>query len=220
MFTGERHRSRLYAIVDVDYCESQGLHILDFAREVCAARPACIQLRAKHSSSRDTLELLQHLVPMARALDIQVYANDRPDLAYLSGADGVHVGQSDLPVALVRQFAPSLRVGVSTHDEMQLREVLEQKPDYVAIGPIFDTSTKLDAESAVGIEGLALAAQLTRAARVPLVAIGGIDHSRAREVAAHADFVSVISALRPPSGRLQDVRAHVEELMVKISIRE
>jgi thiamine-phosphate pyrophosphorylase len=209
-------KNRLYAIIDVDYCQSQGLHVLDFAREVCAARPACVQLRAKHSSSRDTLELLRCLVAIARPSGIPVYANDRPDLAYLSGADGVHVGQSDLPVALVREFAPSLRIGVSTHDELQLREALEQKPDYVAIGPIFATSTKPDAESSIGIEGLALAAQLTRAAQMPLAAIGGIDHSRAREVAEHADFIAVISALRPPSGRLQDVRAHIEAFIANL----
>ncbi len=209
-------RNRLYAIIDVEYCQSQGLHIVDFAREVCAVRPGCVQLRAKHSTSRDTLELLRHLVSIARPLGIKVYANDRPDLAYLSNADGVHVGQDDLPLSLVRRFAPNLSVGVSTHDELQLREVLEEKPDYVAIGPIFTTQTKQDAESAIGIEGLALAAQLTRAAQVPLVAIGGIDHSRARQVAAHADLIAVISALRPPSGRLQDVRAHIEAFLANL----
>lgn len=203
---------RLYAIVDVEFCKSHGLHVLDFAREVCAARPACIQLRAKHTTSRDTLELLQGLVALAHPQEIQVYTNDRPDLAVLGRADGVHVGQNDLPVSLVRTFAPSLRVGISTHNELQLRQALEHRPDYVAIGPIYCTLTKPNAEPSVGVDGLALAAQLARAAEIPLIAIGGIDHSRAKQVAAHADFIAVISALRPPSGRLQDVLAHVEGL--------
>jgi len=208
--------ARLYAIIDVEFCESRGLDVLDFAREVCAARPACIQLRAKHSTPSDTLELLRSLIALARPHEIQLYANDRPDLALLAGADGVHVGQNDLPVSLVRKSAPNLRVGVSTHNESQLSEALELRPDYVAIGPIYSTLTKQDAEPSIGIDGLVLAAQLARAARIPLVAIGGIDHSRARQVAAHADLIAVISALLPPSGRLQDVRAHVEEFIANL----
>ena len=209
--------SRLYAIIDVEFCNSRGLHVLDFAREACAARPACIQLRAKQTTPRDTLALLRSLVALAHPLEIQVYANDRPDLALLSGADGVHVGQNDLPVALVRKSAPSLRVGVSTHNDLQLSEALELRPDYVAIGPIYSTLTKQDAEPSIGIDGLVLAAQLARAARIPLVAIGGIDHARARRVAAHADFIAVISALIPPSGRLQDVKAHIETLIANLN---
>ena len=208
--------ARLYAIIDVEFCESRGLDVLDFAREVCAARPACIQLRAKHNTPSDTLELLRSLIALARPHEIQLYANDRPDLALLAGADGVHVGQNDLPVSLVRKSAPNLRVGVSTHNESQLSEALELRPDYVAIGPIYSTLTKQDAEPSIGIDGLVLAAQLARAARIPLVAIGGIDHSRARQVAAHADLIAVISALLPPSGRLQDVRAHVEEFIANL----
>jgi thiamine-phosphate pyrophosphorylase len=209
--------ARLYAIIDVEFCKSHGLHALDFTREVCAARPACIQLRAKHSTPRDTLEMLRSLVALAHPQEIRVYANDRPDLAILGGADGVHVGQNDLPVSSVRKFAPSLRVGVSTHNELQLSDALEHRPDYVAIGPVFSTLTKQDAEPSIGIDGLALAAQLARAAQIPLVAIGGIDHSRAREVTAHADMIAVISALLPPSGRLQDVRAHIEGLIAELN---
>jgi thiamine-phosphate pyrophosphorylase len=199
--------------VDVDACNARGFGVLDFAREVCLARPGCVQLRAKHCSARDTLELLRGLLTLARPHGVQVFANDRPDLAWLSGVDGVHVGQSDLPLSQVRRLAPNLRVGVSTHNQGQMREALAEKPDYVAVGPVFATSSKQDAEACVGIQGLVLAAQLARVAKIPLVAIGGISQTSAREVAKHADRIAVIAALFPESGRLQDVRAQVEAMV-------
>ncbi len=176
-----------------------------------------MQLRAKSIGPRDTLELLRGLIAVARPHGIKVFGNDRPDLAWLGGADGVHVGQNDLSVSLARAAAPGLLVGVSTHSESQLRDALLERPDYVAFGPIFATSSKADAESCVGLSGLEVAAQLVRAANIPLVAIGGIDVVRAREVARHADWIAVIGALLPPSGRLEDVSAHVESLIAAIA---
>jgi thiamine-phosphate pyrophosphorylase len=205
--------SRLYAIIDVDTCQARGLEVVEFARAVCAARPRCIQLRAKHSTSRDTLNLLRAIVPLARSNGVLSFANDRPDLAMLADADGVHVGQDDLPVAQVREIASSLRVGVSTNGEAQLRAALAETPDYVACGPIFSTASKPDAEEAVGISGLADSSRLARAARIPLVAIGGINRACLAEVFEHADLVAMIAALVPESGRLQDVTEHVVRLM-------
>jgi thiamine-phosphate pyrophosphorylase len=203
---------RLYAIIDVETCELRGLHVLDFARQVFAAQPRIAQLRAKRSTARETLELLRGLVGVARQQGVLVFANDRPDLALLAGADGVHVGQDDLPLSVVRTIAPNLRLGVSTHSEAQLRQALIEAPDYVAIGPIYNTVSKQDAQATVGLVGLVAAARITRAANIPLVAIGGIEESRIGEVAAHADWIAVISALLPKSGRLADVTAHVQAL--------
>ena len=208
---------RLYAIIDADACKSHGHDILDFASCVCAARPRFVQLRAKGIGPRDTLELLRGLISVARPHGIKVFGNDRPDLAWLSGADGVHVGQNDLPVSLARAAARGLLVGVSTHTETQLRDALLERPDYVAFGPIFATSSKTDAQSPVGVAGLESAAQLARAAEIPLVAIGGIDASQVREVAKLADWIAVIGALLPASGRLEDVSAHVESLVAVIA---
>ncbi len=205
--------SRLYAIIDVNICDAYGFGVLDFASQVCLARPGFVQLRAKHSTPRITLELLRGLVALAHPLGIQVFANDRPDLASLGGADGVHVGQNDLPVSRVQKYAKNLRVGVSTHNEAELRKALNAKPDYIAMGPIFATNSKKDAETCVGISGLVSAAQLARAEKIPLVAIGGIHKYHAQEVAKYADAIAVISALVPKSGRLQDVQSHVEELI-------
>jgi thiamine-phosphate pyrophosphorylase len=206
------NHSKLYAIVDADTCGARQLSILDFARAVCIARPRYVQLRAKHSSARETLELLRALVPIAGQHGVLLFANDRADLALLAGTDGVHVGQEDLPVPQVQRAAPSLRIGFSTHNEAQLRAALTQPLHYVAFGPVYSTTSKENADNPVGVSGLVAAALLARAAQIPLVAIGGITRERIAEVAPHVDYIAMIGALVPPSGRIEDVTAHVAEL--------
>jgi thiamine-phosphate pyrophosphorylase len=198
----------LYPIVDVDSLKELGqnpLAIMDFAERVLAARPALLQLRAKHSGAHDTLELLRALRPLCTHAGARLFANDRPDLALLAECDGVHVGQEDLPLATVRQIAPGLLVGVSTHDATQLAVALAEGPDYVAFGPVFSTVSKERPDPSVGLLGLAAAYRTARAASIPLVAIGGIDLFRAREVAAHCDLAACIAALRPNPNSLDGV---------------
>jgi thiamine-phosphate pyrophosphorylase len=190
----------LYPIVDVDSLRRANLSVVECAEQVLAARPSLLQLRAKSAGARETLELLRALLPICHASGAKLFANDRPDLALLAGADGVHVGQNDLPLAEVRRLAPSLRVGVSTHTRPQLEAALAERPDYVAFGPVFATASKPDHESVVGLDGLADAHDLARAAGVPLVAIGGITLERAGSVAPHAELHAVIGALLPESG--------------------
>ncbi len=185
----------LYAIVDLDTLGETGRSVADFARALLEARPAALQLRAKNAGARETLEMLRALAPLCRARGVPLFANDRPDLAVLAGADGVHVGQDDVPLADVRAFAPTLRVGVSTHDPSQLEEMLALSPDYVAFGPVFPTRSKAQADPVVGLDGLAGASRSARARGIPLVAIGGIDLERAASVAALADAGAVIRAL-------------------------
>jgi thiamine-phosphate pyrophosphorylase len=187
----------LYAIVDLDSLQAAKIAPIELAQHVLAAHPPLLQLRAKKASARDTLALLAALAPLCRQAGTLLFANDRLDLALLAGCDGVHVGQDDLPVAEVRRIAPELRVGVSTHDPTQLANALSQRPDYVAYGPVFATRSKLKPDPVVGVDGLALAARAARRARIPLVAIGGIDLERAAVIAPHADLGAVISALLP-----------------------
>ena len=195
----------LYPIVDVDALKTRGIALLDFAEQVLSARPAMLQLRAKHEGSRETLALLSALVPRCRARGTLLFANDRPDLALLAGCDGVHVGQDDVPLALVRKLAPTLKVGVSTHDLAQVDAALAERPDYVAFGPIFATGSKQNPDPVVGVEGLELAAARARAAAVPLVAIGGITLERAAQVARAGALAAVIAALMPEADDLADV---------------
>jgi thiamine-phosphate pyrophosphorylase len=206
------NRRGLYPIVDLDSLAERGLSPLSFAERLLAAHPPFLQLRAKSAGGRATLELLRELAPLCRAAGTQLFANDRPDLALLSGADGVHVGQDDVPLADVRRLAPGLCVGVSTHELTELERALAERPDYVAFGPIFTTRSKPDHEPVVGLAGLARAYDLARAANVPLVAIGGIDLERTRLIRMHADFAAVIGSLLPTDGELEGVTARLVEL--------
>ncbi|MGH7271091.1 MAG: thiamine phosphate synthase, partial [Polyangiaceae bacterium] len=113
------------------------------------------------------------------------------------GCDGVHVGQHDMDIHRVRRIAPGLGVGVSTHTLEQMDAALAARPDYVAFGPVFETSTKMDAESVVGVAGLTTAYAHAHAAGIPLVAIGGVTRERARALVGAADVVAAIAELLP-----------------------
>jgi thiamine-phosphate pyrophosphorylase len=185
----------LYPIVDLDTLAKRDLAPLTFAQAVLTARPPLLQLRAKHQAPRDVLELLSRLKPLCAHSGTLLFANDRPDLALLAGADGVHVGQDDVPLEVVRQLPGNLRVGVSTHDLRQLEAALARRPDYVAFGPIFATSSKQGADPALGLEMVARAAALARAANIPLCVIGGLTLSIAPKLAPFPLLAAVISDL-------------------------
>jgi thiamine-phosphate pyrophosphorylase len=189
----------LYAIVDVEALERRGLDPVRFAVALLAARPAALQIRDKVGGARRTLELLRAVQPLAAQAGVPLFANDRPDLALIARCDGVHVGQDDVPVRLVRQVAPGLRVGLSTHDAVQVEGALEEAPDYLAIGPIFATTSKDQPSPVVGLQRLATLAARVRSARpaLPVVAIGGVTLETAAAVGALADVVAVIGALLP-----------------------
>jgi len=134
-------------------------------------------------------------IAVARECGVQVLVNDRVDLAEAVGADGVHVGQDDLPPEAARRLlGPDAIIGYSTHNVEQAREAATLPISYLAIGPIFRTTSKTDTSPVLGLDGL----RAVRAAigPLPLVAIGGITHANARSVIeAGADSVAVISAL-------------------------
>jgi thiamine-phosphate pyrophosphorylase len=185
----------LYAIVDTDRLAHERLDPLAFALEILRARPAALQLRAKHLGARATLQLLGALLGPCRAAGVPLFCNDRIDLALIAGVDGVHVGQHDPNAREVRRISSELLIGISTHDFSQLEAALGERPTYVAFGPVFSTSSKAQPDPVVGLEGLREAGARCRRAGVPLVAIGGLTLSRAREIAEHADAGAVISAL-------------------------
>src|SRR5689334_17379343 len=125
----------LYAIVDVGILSTRGVDVLAFAKAVLLARPAALQLRAKDVAARELLALLRALQPMCRQMHVPLVANDRADVAVLAGCDIVHIGQTDMPIEMVRKIAPALGIGVSTHNPAQLLRALEHRPTYVAYGP-------------------------------------------------------------------------------------
>ncbi len=206
---------RLYAILDVDTVTARGLDPLAVADGWITGGARVIQLRAKNLPSGEFLALAKDLVNLARAqraahaegaenrgdTETLVLINDRADIALMSGADGVHVGQEDLRPRNLRASA-NLRdlrvVGVSTHNLDQLRSALDEPADYFAIGPVFQTSSKLNPDPVVGLEGVRAARALLDASGDPrpLVAIGGITPATAPDVfRAGAASVAMISAL-------------------------
>lgn len=197
----------LYPIVDLDTLTARNIAPLEHAEAILTARPQLLQLRAKHQRPREVLALLTALQPLCARNGTLLFANDRPDLALLARADGVHVGQDDLPLAEVRRLPGALRVGVSTHDLAQLERALAERPDYVALGPIFATQSKRGADPPLGLETLKQGAALARAAGVPLVAIGGLELEVGSELGAAGVLTAVISDLLADGARFEEVAA-------------
>ncbi len=183
----------LYAIVDTSLCASRGIDPRALADAFLRGGARFIQLRDKSPSSADRLSLADDLVNRAHRVGARLVINDRADIARLSGADGVHVGQHDLPVEEARTIVGDAAiVGVSTHDEAQIAAAAQTSASYIAVGPIYGTATKETGYTARGLDLLRVA----RVASKPVVAIGGITLDRAPDViAAGASSVAVISDL-------------------------
>ena len=199
----------LYAIVDP----------LDTGRDPVALAAALlrggarlVQLRWPGASTRDLLAAARAIRTLARAAGALFLVNDRPDVARAAEADGVHLGQDDLPVAAARRVLGAGRlIGVSTHDPGQARAAEAAGADYLGVGPVYATATKPDA---LAPRGLALVSAVRAAVRCPLVAIGGITPETAAAVrAAGADAVAMIGALV----RAPDPEAAVRDVLARLS---
>lgn len=178
---------RFYAIIDRSLRPELGLN--EIARTLAEAGVQLIQLRSKQATSRVLLTETRELLSFLRASSLLI-VNDRADVSAVAGAAGVHLGQDDLPVAAARTLLGSDKlIGLSAHNEEQVERAASAPVDYVAFGPIFPTSSKVDHEPVVACGGLRAARQRTNK---PLVAIGGITPDNAAQVIeAGADSVAV-----------------------------
>lgn len=167
----------LYAIVDPAACK--GRDPLGVARAILRGGCAALQLRDKVSGDRAVLALARAMGHEAREAGVPFFVDDRLDVALACDADGVHLGQDDLPIAVARAQAAlrsrPLLVGISTHDEAQCARAQAEGADLVGFGPVFPTTTKDDPDPVVGLERLG---RVIASARCPVVAIGGIDLAR------------------------------------------
>jgi thiamine-phosphate pyrophosphorylase len=183
---------RLYAILDVaNFPDPDGL--MAAAEGLAAGGVRLLQYRNKSGNSRQMLEQAREL--KSRLPDsVLLIMNDRADLCLAAGFGGVHLGQDDLsPDGARRVIGLNLRLGVSTHNPEQVSEADRSSADYIAIGPVFRTSSKAHPDPVIGIEGVGQARARTPK---PLVAIGGITRENCRSVVdAGADAVAVISDL-------------------------
>jgi thiamine-phosphate pyrophosphorylase len=193
---------RLYPILDAG-CFPNALGLITAAEELASAGVTLIQYRNKSGDARVMLEQARELKRHVGGA-VKLIMNDRADLCLVAEFDGVHVGQDDLLPESVRGIIGSDRwLGVSTHNVEQLRQADRTSADYLAIGPVFSTSSKERPDPVVGLEGVRRARELTRK---PLVAIGGITRANAASVIeAGADSVAVISDL------LREPRKSAEE---------
>jgi len=199
---------RLYVILDAALLS---IPETDCARQLVDAGVRLVQYRNKAASSRELFESAKRLSAELLPRGVTFIVNDRPDVAALSGASGVHVGQEDLGVEEARAVVGTGKmVGISTHNRGQFEQAAATSADYIAVGPIFSTSTKLNPDPVVGTEFIRNVRALTEK---PIVAIGGITLERATDVVgAGADSVAVISDILRASRPGERARQYVEVL--------
>jgi thiamine-phosphate pyrophosphorylase len=180
--------SRLYAVADATFGDP-----VEIARELFDSGARLVQIRHKSASAATLLHETEAILRFVPA-DAQLIVNDRADIARIAGAAGVHLGQEDLSPSLAKRvLADGQGIGYSTHNIRQALEADSAPVDYIAVGPVFSTSTKKDADPVLGLERLT---EICAQVRKPVVAIGGITLESAREVLkCGAASVAVISDL-------------------------
>lgn len=184
---------RLYLVTDAP--ERCSLGLAETVRRAIAGGATLVQYRREHADAATMLREAAELRAVTRAAGVPFIVNNDVRLALQVDADGVHLGQSDMPVAEARRLAGAgFIIGISVSNECEMLAVDAHAADYVGCGPVFPTATKTDAAPAVGVEGWA---HLSRICPLPIVAIGGITASRARELraAGPCSGVAVVSAI-------------------------
>lgn len=187
----EPHPWRLHLVTDRLACGVRGVEAV--VQAAVQGGVSCVQLREKTLDTRAFVALARALRAHLAPLRIPLLINDRVDVALASGADGVHVGQSDMRPDDVRRLMPQALLGLSIENEEQLRDAEQWPVDYYGLSPVFATPTKADAAAELGLHGVRRLRALTLR---PLVAIGGIDeHNAAAVMAAGADGLAVVRTL-------------------------
>lgn len=200
---------RLYPILDTELVERRSCPLEAAAEAMLEGGAAILQLRHKGDFSRRVFEQAERIAELCRRQGALFIVDDRADIAKLLGA-GVHLGQDDLPPRLARMIlGPQAVIGFSTHNAEQLEAAAAEPADYLALGPIFETTSKQKPDPVVGLERLRAWRPLTRR---PLVAIGGITRANALAVLeAGADSVAVISDLLPEPCTPETLRQRMEQ---------
>jgi thiamine-phosphate pyrophosphorylase len=185
------HKYRLYLVTD----EHQDIEALTFViNEAIAGGVTMVQIREKHGDIRAFIQRAMVIKTLLLNTGIPLIINDRVDVALAVDADGVHLGQSDMPADIARQLiGPDKLLGLSVENEMQLEHAQSLPIDYLGISAIFPTPTKTDTVYAWGIDGLNKA---VKASKLPLVAIGGINKENIQTVAkTHVAGIALVSAI-------------------------
>jgi len=173
---------------------SRGRSTLEIVRAAVRGGVSCVQLREKTCSTREFIEEALKLKAFLDSSGVALIINDRVDVALAVAADGVHLGQSDMPLAAARSIVgDSMVIGISAESLRDAVEAESGGADYLGVSPIFATPTKTDTAAPLGLAGLQA---IRRAVKIPLVGIGGLNRSNAAEVVrSGADGVAVVSAI-------------------------
>lgn len=204
----------LYVIIDRDV--ERVLPVEEFTRQVIEGGATCLQVRCKLESARTTLDLVRRVLAVAASRNIPVILNDRLDLAMASGAQGVHLGEEDLPVGEARRIAgPALVIGASAASLEAALRAAGEGADYIGVGTVFATPTKPEAQPIPP----GLIAAVRREISLPIVAIGGINETNLGiPLGQGADGIAIISALRqcPSPG---EVTARLKQAIIEAKAR-
>jgi thiamine-phosphate pyrophosphorylase len=201
---------RLYLVTD--QASLRGRTLTDVVREAVAGGVSCVQLREKSLNSRDFLAQALALMDLLRPLDVPLIINDRIDIALACQAQGVHLGQSDMPVPAARALLPpEVFIGWSVETIAQVAQSATLPGDYLGVSPVFATPTKTDTATPWGLEGLQ---RIRAATQLPLVAIGGMHAGNVAEVLkAGADSLAVVSTIcsaDSPRAAAQELRNTID----------
>jgi thiamine-phosphate pyrophosphorylase len=200
----------LYLVTDRGL--SRGRTTLEVVRAAVAGGVTCVQLREKRCSTREFIEEALSVKAFLQSTRVPLLINDRVDVALAAGADGVHLGQSDMPLALARSLVGrSMVIGISAESIQDAIEAQAGGADYLGVSPIFATPTKTDTAAPLGLAGLQ---SIRRAVKIPLVAIGGLNAGNAAEVIrVGADGVAVVSAIVGAEDPAQAAREIKHEIL-------
>ncbi len=197
--------SALYAIVDPIL--SRGRPLNSILQDLLKGGALWIQLRAKGTTSNEFFQLARAARQLTREAGALFIVNDRVDIAQATQADGVHLGQDDLPLNVAKRLMREKIIGISTHDLAQAQEAERGGANYIGFGPIFGTATK---DTGYSARGLTMLREIRRAVKVPIVAIGGITENNVTQVwEAGADAAAMISDLM----RAEDIAEKVRRIL-------
>lgn len=209
---------RLYVLINA-FRDTPEEKVLGLAKDCIAGGADCLQLRAKDVPDKQWMNLARAFTHLCRESSVVSIINDRVDIAILSGADGVHLGQDELDVEAARQLAPMpMIVGVSTHSQQQLSSAIKSGCDYAAIGPAFPSITKPDL-SIAGLEYIQTALTLLEKANIPHVAIGGISQTNINSLLEIGVKTIAVSSAVCDSTNPQKSCKVLKEMLLKISER-
>ena len=201
-------KASVYPVVTTDFCA--GRNPLDVVRSILEGGAKVVQVREKTMCDRDYLNLLKEARKLTDEFGALLIADDRLDAALLADADGVHLGQDDLPCAEARKIAPQLFIGVSTHNRDELLAAQRDGCSYLNIGPIFPTGTKSLPMNPLGLETLS---ELAPQVKVPFSVMGGIKFSHLKTLRSHGCLhIAAVTAFTQAENPAAEVRRWIAEL--------